>query len=110
MYLDRSSRSRAIRITSILGFLSTRLVRDGLLAIVFFLSPSLAIPALADDGFGWGTNDRGQLGNGFNNSTNISTVSPVPVNTMTGLTGVRAIAAGHRHSLALMVDGTVWSW
>lgn len=29
---------------------------------------------------------------------------------MPGLSGVRAISAGYRHSLALLEDGTVWAW
>jgi alpha-tubulin suppressor-like RCC1 family protein len=29
---------------------------------------------------------------------------------VTGLTGVTMLSAGYRHSLALLADGTVWSW
>ncbi len=56
----------------------------------------------------WGDNYQGQLGN---NTTNYSSVPvPVKVKSLTNLTGVIAVAAGGFHSLALMNDGTVWSW
>jgi alpha-tubulin suppressor-like RCC1 family protein len=57
----------------------------------------------------WGRNDSAQLGNGT--ITNQGT--PVQVAGKNGdgyLTGVIAIAAGDRHSLALKADGTVWTW
>ena len=59
----------------------------------------------------WGANDRGQCG-----GLGVATVSPQPVLTVKGprgdgwLTGVKAIAAGAAHSLALKADGTVWAW
>ncbi|MEV8530772.1 hypothetical protein [Streptomyces sp. NPDC051211] len=52
----------------------------------------------------WGDDSSGQLGDGGTN-----TDSPVPV-TVSDLTGVRAVAAGRFHSLALLKDGTVRSW
>ena len=51
----------------------------------------------------WGSNSRGQLGNG----NNFDSVTPVQV---PGLSDVVAIAAGYDHSLALKRDGTVWAW
>jgi alpha-tubulin suppressor-like RCC1 family protein len=68
------------------------------------LSHSLA---LRNDGtvWVWGGNTRGQLGNGTS-GTNFGLVpAPVP-----GLSGIRAIAAGESHNLALAPDGTVWAW
>jgi alpha-tubulin suppressor-like RCC1 family protein len=63
---------------------------------------SLAVKA---DGtvWAWGRNDRGQLGDG----TTTDRHSPVQVS---GLAGIRAVAAGSFHSVALKADGTVWAW
>jgi alpha-tubulin suppressor-like RCC1 family protein len=54
----------------------------------------------------WGWNPYGQLGNGTINNVNTAPV------TVTGLTGVTAIAAGFGHTCALRNDGTVacWGW
>ncbi|MFC5471295.1 immunoglobulin-like domain-containing protein, partial [Cohnella suwonensis] len=59
--------------------------------------------ALKSDGtlWAWGDNDYGQLGDG----TTTRRYTPVQV-----LSGVQAIAAGARHSLALKSDGTLWAW
>ncbi len=61
--------------------------------------------ALESDGtvWAWGRNDRGQLGDG----TTSDRLTPVQVS---GLSGVRALAAGSFHSVALKADGTVWAW
>lgn len=61
--------------------------------------------ALKVDGtvWAWGYNGQGQLGD--DTSTNRDT--PVQTNT---LTGVIAIAAGGRHSLAVKNNGTAWAW
>ncbi|TDV54906.1 RCC1 domain-containing protein [Actinophytocola oryzae] len=66
--------------------------------------------ALKTDGTvrAWGSNDDGQLGNGWtSDGTGGGSAVPVPV---TGLTGVSAIAAGGATAFALKTDGTVWSW
>ncbi|HEX6357629.1 hypothetical protein [Actinophytocola sp.] len=62
--------------------------------------------ALRNDGtvWAWGTNFRGQLGNGWTGS---GSVVPVPV---VGLTDVTAITAAGDTGYALRADGTVWSW
>ncbi len=55
-------------------------------------------------GVGWGGNDRGQTGVG---STESAVPAPTPIS---GLKFVTAVAAGQRHSLALLAGGTVESW
>lgn len=52
----------------------------------------------------WGDNVYRQLGDGFKETFSDQ---PVPV---TGLKFVTAVAAGGRHSLALLADGTVAAW
>lgn len=61
--------------------------------------------ALKADGtvWAWGRNERGALGDG----TTTDRLAPVQVS---GLTGVRGIAAGTAHSIAVKADGTVWAW
>ncbi|HYO70524.1 MAG TPA: hypothetical protein VEU33_31035 [Archangium sp.] len=51
----------------------------------------------------WGGNGTGQLGDG----TSTTRLTPVQV---TGLTSIKALAAGDSHSLALRTDGTVSAW
>jgi alpha-tubulin suppressor-like RCC1 family protein len=51
----------------------------------------------------WGLNEEGELGDG----TTQNTAVPVEV---TGLRGVKAIAGGSNHSLALLTNGTVMAW
>ena len=66
---------------------------------------------LKSDGSVWaaGYNSRGQLGDG---SMVLSRANPVQVRYASGLplTGVRAIAAGALHNLALLADGTAVAW
>lgn len=67
--------------------------------------------ALLADGtvWAWGGNSRGQLGDGSTTGKDL----PVQVRGPGGqgvLTGVKAIAAGGEHSLALLSDGTVMAW
>ncbi|MGE5701302.1 MAG: RCC1 domain-containing protein, partial [Clostridia bacterium] len=68
--------------------------------------------ALKQDGTVWtmGKNDMGQLGDG-------TTFGGVPIRQVKDpadpskpFTGVKAIAAGTNHSIALKNDGTVWVW
>ena len=62
--------------------------------------------ALSSDGtvYSWGWNPQGQLGHGAP-SNSISAPEQVP-----GLTGIVAIGAGYRYSLALHASGIVFAW
>jgi alpha-tubulin suppressor-like RCC1 family protein len=66
--------------------------------------------ALANDGtvWAWGNNEHGQLGDG----TTTERHTPVQVLNPDGtpFSGIRAIAAGYDHSVAVKNDGTVWAW
>jgi alpha-tubulin suppressor-like RCC1 family protein len=59
--------------------------------------------AAAKGAVAWGDNSAGQLG------TNTVTQSDTPT-AVADLTGIRAIAAGHRFTLALLANGTVEAW
>ena len=63
---------------------------------------SLAICSVCDDGFAWGYNGYGQLGDGTTTDRHTS----VPIN----LTNIVAVASGYYHSLGLKSNGTVWAW
>jgi len=52
----------------------------------------------------WGSNQMGQLGIGVNGGTRSSPVA-VP-----SLSNVTMVSTGHYHSLALLADGSVWTW
>jgi alpha-tubulin suppressor-like RCC1 family protein len=71
--------------------------------------------ALRDDGtvMAWGSNISGQLGNGTQTGPtecfplNFCSLTPVPVSE---LKGVRAIASGSQHTVALLSDGEAMAW
>lgn len=65
---------------------------------------TLGVASAAYRGYGWGGNARGQAGVG---SSEAEILTPV---TMPGLSFVTAVAAGTRHGLALLADGTVEAW
>ena len=52
----------------------------------------------------WGSNQMGQLGIGVNGGNR---TSPVAVTTLSDAT---MVSTGHYHSLALLADGSVWTW
>ena len=65
---------------------------------------------LKEDGTVWtsGASGSGELGNGSNIA--INTPTQVKINTNEYLTGIRKIAVGTQHAIALKNDGTVWTW
>jgi len=82
-------------------------VLSDILAIAAGGQTSLALRA---DGtvWSWGVNNKGQLGN--NVATKYS-APPLQVKAQLGdLSGMKAIAGGSAHCLALKADGTVWAW
>jgi len=92
----------------VLGVRSSGFLRD-IVSLAAGFAHSLA---LSSDGrvFAWGNNANGQLGN--NNAPNDSPV-PVRVLGLGGfgfLPGIKAIAAGQSHSLAVSSNGTVFAW
>lgn len=62
--------------------------------------------ALSDDGtlWVWGKNKKGQLGNG----SNVNECVPVMVSGFNGK--IKEVAAGENHSMALLEDGTLYTW
>jgi len=58
-----------------------------------------------DDGtvLAWGNNNNGQLGDG----STTTRYNPV---TVSGLSGMKSVAAGSGHTVALKNDGTIWAW
>ncbi len=52
----------------------------------------------------WGANWLGQLGNGTRSADREQ------IEAVQGLDGVKSLAAGYWHNLALKSDGTVWAW
>lgn len=82
-----------------------------LTGIVAIASGYQHVAALRSDGavFAWGSNNRGELGNGTENESSL----PVQVLSPDGagyLTDIIAIAAGNQHTLALQRGGEVWVW
>ncbi|MCX7569464.1 hypothetical protein OS242_05780 [Tumebacillus sp. DT12] len=78
----------------------------GLTGVKAIAAGSLHNLALKTDGtvWAWGYNKNGQLGNGLAGTNELT---PKKITT---LTGVKEIAAGYGHSLALKTDGTVWGF
>jgi alpha-tubulin suppressor-like RCC1 family protein len=67
-----------------------------------FVSDAAADPPLGGRGVAWGLNQDGRLGDG----TTIERHTPVSIPSPSG---IKAVAAGAGHSLALKDDGTVWA-
>jgi alpha-tubulin suppressor-like RCC1 family protein len=113
---SRENKRRVLDLAIILPSLQTSPVPDSRLkspVAVSSLSRVVAISAggqhtvaVKADGtvWSWGNGLYGQMGN---NTTNRSNLTPVQVS---GLRGVRSVAAGHHHSVALKSNGTVWAW
>jgi alpha-tubulin suppressor-like RCC1 family protein len=78
----------------------------GVANVLHIASGANHVLALKTDGsvLSWGYNVGGQLGDGSTESFRTNAVS------VSGLSFVKAIAAGRYHSMALKADGTVWAW
>lgn len=59
--------------------------------------------------FGWGINNRGQIGDGTSGTNRLSPVA-VDVTGVLATKSITDISAGYQHSLALASDGTVYAW
>lgn len=59
--------------------------------------------------FGWGVNNRGQIGDGTSGTNRLSPVA-VDVTGVLATKTITDISAGYQHSLALASDGTVYAW
>jgi alpha-tubulin suppressor-like RCC1 family protein/endonuclease I len=75
----------------------------GISAISTLGDHTLALKLPEGTVWSWGQNDQGQLGDGSTTDRSL----PVLV---TGLSDVKAVAAGWGHSLAVKNNGTVWAW
>jgi alpha-tubulin suppressor-like RCC1 family protein len=94
----------------VLGPGGTNLPMSGITMIAAGAGHSLA---LRGDGtvLAWGSNAEGQLGDGTNTGGMNARCVGAPSCSGAGLlSGVTNIAGGASYSLALMVDGSVWSW
>ena len=80
----------------------------GLDAVVAIAAGETFSLALLADGTvrTWGRNDLGQLGDGTTDTRSM----PVQVTGLPTSSRVNAIAGGGDHALALLEDGTVWTW
>jgi alpha-tubulin suppressor-like RCC1 family protein len=79
----------------------------GLSNVVAVAGGYRSVYALKSDGtvWAWGTNHRGQLGNGKKSTSTISKPAKV-----SGLSKVVAIGAAKYSAYAVKSDGTVWAW
>ncbi|TGL63655.1 RCC1 domain-containing protein [Leptospira sarikeiensis] len=77
--------------------------------IIQVIAGSQHSAALDKDGYVyvWGRNQYGNLGNGTTSSATAISSTPTKVD---GLTGIKHIANGRDHILALKNDGTVYAW
>jgi hypothetical protein len=100
---DRRRRSLAPIATAMIATKRARIMGLCLVATCVMSAMATATASAASSAVAWGSNGRGQLGNGTTTSSEV----PVPVS---GLSEVATVASGSAFSLALMNDGTVMAW
>ena len=82
---------------------------DNVIAIAGGFSGRATVVLRADGTlWSWGENEYFQLGNGSDEPQ--ATPKPVLVGPNQPLTGIRSVAFGFAHGLALADDGSLWSW
>jgi alpha-tubulin suppressor-like RCC1 family protein len=90
---------RSLIVMGLLGWLSWAGATD------VYSGATVSMAVRQGQAFSWGDNRAGQLGNGAWGDT---VTSPQPI--LSALLPVQAMAGGDRHSLALLSNGTVWTW
>ncbi len=100
--VPRTEHERARRASTARPVIAARLALL-LAALALALNALTATAAAANGASAWGLNAYGELGNGTTTNSNL----PVDVE---GLAGITAVAAGSKHSLALLGDGKVMAW
>src|SRR5947207_1041949 len=89
------------------------LVAAAIVAMLTMASPTRA-SAAPDGAQAWGANGSGELGDGTTEGPEKCGLEVKPCSTtavaVSGLSGVSAVAAGAKHNLALLENGTVMAW
>ena len=68
------------------------------------IDPSLQPDLPLENAYGWGRNNRGELGDGT------TSFRSLPINVLGGFTDWVHVSSGSRDGLGLRANGTLWSW